>query len=109
MNTDFPELLTVAQLAEFFGVSRSAAYRLARRLRSYRVPGVGLRFRRSDAEAFLEAHGRGPLEAVTVTAPPARCLGMPVVHQPNDLNAEVAPGMTRGELRDLARKASGGR
>lgn len=98
-STTFPELLTVAQLAEFFGVSRSAAYRLSRRLRSYRAPGVGLRFRRSDAEAYLEAHGRDPGAAVH----PIRRRGTRVASAGDDLDAEVLPGLTRRQLREQAR------
>ena len=93
------DLLNVAEVMVLLGISRSAAYRLAGEIPTYKLPGVGLRFRRRDVEAFVERH-RGDPAARTADL---RRLGTPAAGQAND-DQEVpgVPGLTRRELRRQA-------
>lgn len=91
-------LLTVQQLADLLGIVRSSAYRLVRHLPVYRVPGVGVRLRRSDVEAWLASHRRNHVG----TTPRSHRRGTPVASARDDDDAEVLPGLTRRQLKEQA-------
>lgn len=93
-----PDLLTVDDLAAALQISRSAAYRLASRVPGARIPGVGLRFRRQDLEAFVEASKRRTVPPPKPKRPGLRH-GMRVA---GDDDVEILPGLTRRQLREKA-------
>lgn len=51
-------LLTAKQLAEILGTRQNTVYDLAARgdLPSFKLPGVGRRFRETDVERWLDRH-----------------------------------------------------
>lgn len=91
------EWLTVHDLADRFGISRSAAYRLSQRLPSYRLPGIGVRFKLSDVEAFEGQFRREPVAGRGSGA--ARRIGMRVA---SDDDQVVIDGLTRRQLKEKA-------
>jgi hypothetical protein len=94
-----PELLSAADLADLLGIAVSSAYRLARVIPSYKLPGVGLRFHRADVEAFTQAHRRDPAVGARPQCP-ARGVGMRLATADDD--EEVLPGLTRRVLKEQA-------
>jgi excisionase family DNA binding protein len=89
--------LSISQVAEYLGISRATAYRLARRVRSFPTPGVGLRFLRDDIDSYVEGQGRAPVAT-----------DFPIANEPGsrvgcrDGAVEVLPGLTREELKRKA-------
>lgn len=91
------DLLTVDDLAQRFGISRSAAYRLARVIPSYRIPGVGLRFQLADVEAYIEEHRRRP-----EVGGHDRARGRVGMRRARSRRVvEVAPGLTSEQLKKI--------
>lgn len=83
--------LDVDQLAEYAGISRSSAYRLARQLSGGRKRHVGLRVSRAAVDAYLAK-----------VDPPAPSTGASLA-MPVDSDDEVVfDGLTRRQLREAA-------
>lgn len=89
------EWLSAPELAEYLGISLSAAYRLAHDLGARRRKRVGLRVRR----ALVDQHVAPP-----PPAPPVGPAGTPPACPDRD-DEEVLPGLTRRQLRAAAGRA----
>lgn len=82
--------------AALLGICVDSAYKLVRKIPSYNVPGVGVRFRRSDVMAYLyrEQHRRDPKHRPARPRAGTRRASAPA--------EEVVPGLTSDELKQKA-------
>ena len=92
-------LLTVAQVAAWLQCSESSVYDLARqrKLRSHKIPGVGVRFRPEDVEVYVDVCARQLAEASSTGTS-----NRPTGTRCAKADDEVAPGLTRDELKKQA-------
>ena len=87
--------LTVAEVANYLGISRTSVTRLKQLIPWVKAPGVGVRFRLDDVERFLDEH-----RVVPPTVRPARHVIRAATAVGDDV--EVVPGLTRRQLREKA-------
>jgi len=94
IHTDW---LTTEQVMTYLGISRSGVERIKKAVPWRKAPGVGVRFKRSDIDRYLEEYRIDPPE-LTPTHP-IRDRGTPIAKGDD---VEVLPGVTRAQLKEQA-------
>jgi len=89
--------LTTEQVMTYLGISRSGVERIKKAVPWRKAPGVGVRFKRSDIDRYLEDYRIDPPEQTPTH--PIRDRGTPIAKGDG---VEVLPGITRQMLKEQA-------